>query len=79
MPPLIQRDNFEVAPTGFEKHAIIKCLFNADRQRSTECGSVQEIANFIEDCTEYQNISLCILYWKDIIQFLGQSSRPFQY
>jgi len=66
MSPSMQRDNFEVALTDFEKHPIIKCLFKADNQRSTECWSVQEIANFIEDCTEDQNINLCILYWKDI-------------
>ncbi|MDI9751939.1 hypothetical protein QM274_06895 [Acinetobacter baumannii] len=66
MSPSMQCDNFEVALTDFEKHPIIKCLFKADNQRSTECWSVQEIANFIEDCTEDQNINLCILYWKDI-------------
>ncbi|BBQ50849.1 TPA: hypothetical protein PVK60_003751 [Acinetobacter baumannii] len=66
MSPSMQRDNFEVTLTDFEKHPIIKCLFKADNQRSTECWSVQEIANFIEDCTEDQNINLCILYWKDI-------------
>lgn len=66
MSPSMQRDNFEVALTDFEKHSIIKCLFKADNQRSTECWNVQEIANFIEDCTEDQNINLCILYWKDI-------------
>jgi hypothetical protein len=66
MSPSMQRDTFEVALTDFEKHPIIKCLFKADNQRSTECWSVQEIANFIEDCTEDQNINLCILYWKDI-------------
>ena len=66
MSPSMQRDNFEVALTDFEKHPIIKCLFKADNQRSTEYWSVQEIANFIEDCTEDQNINLCILYWKDI-------------
>ena len=27
MSPSMQRDNFEVALTDFEKHAIIKCLF----------------------------------------------------
>ncbi len=47
MSPSMQRDNFEVALTDFEKHAIIKCLFKADNQRSTECWSVREIANFI--------------------------------
>ncbi len=66
MSPSMQRDNFEVALTDFEKHAIIKCLFKADNQRSTECWSVREIANFIGNCTEDQNINLCILYWKDI-------------
>lgn len=66
MSPSMQRDTFEVALTDFEKHPIIKCLFKADNQRSTESWSVQEIANFIEDCTEDQNINLCILYWKDI-------------
>lgn len=60
MSPSMQRDNFEVALTDFEKHSIIKCLFKADNQRSTECWNVQEIANFIEDCTEDQNINLCM-------------------
>ena len=27
MSPSMQRDNFEVALTDFEKHPIIKCLF----------------------------------------------------
>ncbi len=58
MSPSMQRDNFEVARTDFEKHPIIKCLFKANNQRSTEYWSVQEIANFIEDCTEDQNINL---------------------
>ena len=30
MSPSMQRDNFEVALTDFEKHSIIKCLFKAD-------------------------------------------------
>jgi len=60
MSPSMQRDNFEVALTDFEKHSIIKCLFKADNQRSTECWNVQEIANFIEDCIEDQNINFCI-------------------
>ena len=66
MSPSKQRDNFEVTLTDFARHEILKCLFKADNQRSTEYWSVQEIANFIEDCTEDQNINLCILYWKDI-------------
>ena len=58
MSPSMQRDNFVVALTDFEKHLIIKCFFKANNQRSTEYWSVQEIANFIEDCTEDQNINL---------------------
>lgn len=41
-------------------------FIKADNQRSTEYWSVQEIAKFIKDCTEDQNINLSVLYWKDI-------------
>lgn len=66
MSPSKQRDNFEVTLTDFSRHEILKCLFKADNQRSTEYWSVQEIVKFIKDCTEDQNINLSILYWKDI-------------
>lgn len=59
MSPSMQRDNFEVALTDFEKHAIIKCLFKADNQRSTECWSVRKLQTLLGIAQKIK-ISICV-------------------
>jgi len=61
----IQPQHFEVELKDFELNPIIKCLYKADNQRSTEYWCLDEIIEFIWECLSNPNTWLTVLYWKD--------------